>query len=198
MNVDNVFIGNMALAHLGSPSVQSFDQPNTASKVLKQVFEAARIEALNATLWNFASMWQVGIRLDLDPKPGWSYVFSYPADALRVFEILRSSVDEIEIPFEVTDRPDGNAGKIIHCNMIAPTFIYSRDKADPATFDMDFIVALSWLIASKIAMPLTKSAKMADRAEQRWMMYSSLASVRTKDEGPRDRDKTASYQAVRG
>jgi hypothetical protein len=196
MNVDKVAIGNMALANIGEPPVQNFDQVNAASRALKLRYDEARLECLNAAPWNFASYWRAGVALDIDPKPGWSYVFSYPSDALRVFEILRSSVDERTIPFEVTDRPDA-PGKLIHANIEEPVFVYTVDKSVTTDFDWDFISAMAWLLAHKIAMPVTKNSKMRDDAMKAYMMLVDVARARTKNEGVKDNDVTASYQAVR-
>lgn len=196
MNLDKVAIGNMALANIGQPPVQTFDGPNVASRALKLRYDEARLEALSTTLWNFASLWIKGVALAIDPKPGWSHVFSYPADALRVFEIQRLTVDEKDIPFEITDRPDA-PGKLIHANVPTPVFIYTRDKEDVTTFDWDFASALSWLLAHKIAMPVTKSAKLRDDAMKMWLALSDKAVARTKNEGTPDTDITPSYQAVR-
>lgn len=198
MIIDKVAIGNMALANLGAKPVANFNQPDVASRSLALRYDEARLMCLNAQLWNFASMWQAGVSVAIAPKPGWGYVFLYPVDALRVFEIWRESKEEKEIPFEVTDRPGNAGGKLIHTNLAAPTFIYSRDKEDPTTFDWDFITALSWLLASLIAMPVTKSVKMQDMAAKRFAGFIDVATARTKNEGKIDTDTTPSYQAVRG
>jgi hypothetical protein len=196
MNLDKVAIGNMALANLGSPPVQDFNQTNVSSRALKLRYDEARLQALSATLWNFASRWKVGVELDIDPKPPWTRVYNYPADALRVHEIQRSSVDEKNIPFEVTDRMDAT-GKLIHTDQEAPVFIYTVDKEDVTTFDWDFITALSWLLAHKIAMPVTKSTKLRDDSMKMWLALADSAVANTKNEGVTDNDITPGYQAVR-
>jgi len=196
MNIDKLAICNMALANIGSPTIQSLTEQNAGARACKLRYDEARVEALSSSLWNFASLWQVGVRLDIDSKPPWAYVYTYPPDALRVFEILRVSKEMREIPFEITDRPD-QAGKLIHTDEPAPTFVYTRDKEDPTTFDWDFITALSWLLAHKICMPVTKNAKMADNALKMWTVKSSKAEARTMNEGVRDTDQTPTYQAVR-
>lgn len=197
MEISEVSIGNMALANLGSPPVQNFNQPDVASRSLKLRYHEARLMCLNAALWNFASMWVAGTPLAIDPKPGWSYVFVYPPDALKVFEIWRASKEEKETPFEVTDRPGNVGGKLIHTNVPEPVFIYSRDKEDPTTFDWDFITAMAWLLSSLIAMPVTKSVKAQQNAAKQFAGLIDIAMARTKNEGVRDTDITASYQAVR-
>jgi len=193
-------ICNMALANIGSPPIQSIEGPprqtDLASvKACKLRYDEARLEALAGNLWNFASMWATGARLAIDPKPPFSYVFQYPPDALRVFEIYRAK-GLPPIPFEVTDRPDA-PGKLIHCNLEAPTFIYVREKDDPTTFDFDFIQAMSWLLASKIAMPVTKNIKLQQEAWKMWLTSNSAAVANDENEEVQDTDVTATYQDAR-
>lgn len=196
MNVDEVSIGNMALANLGSPPVQSFFGSSTASRSLNLRYNEARLQALSEAPWNFASMWQVGVPLAITSAPGWSYSFVYPPDALRVFEIHRAAKEEKDIPFKVTDHPSGS-GRVIHTNMPSPTFIYTRDKEDVTSFDWDFIIALSWLLAHKIAMPVTKSKQQRDDALKMYMGLIDKAGARTKNEERVDTDITPAYQAAR-
>lgn len=196
MNLDKVAICNMALANIGSPPIHSLDDKNVSARACNLRYDEARLETLSASLWNFASMWKDGVRVDIPAKKPWAYVHSYPSDALRVFEIQRATTADKDIPFEVTDRPD-LPGKLIHSNVEQPTFVYTRDKSDVSTFDWDFIRALAWCIAAKIAMPVTKSTKVLEKAEKNFQMYADIAKARTFNEGSVDTDQLAGYQAVR-
>lgn len=195
MLISKIDICNMALANLGSPPIQSVDGPAPSQKACKLRYEEARIEALTGNLWNFASMWRKGSRLAIQAKPPYAYAYQYPTDALRVFEIFREK-GATPVPFEVTDRPDA-PGKLIHTSHEAPTFIYTRDKTDPTTFDADFVQALSWLLASKIAMPVTKNLKLQQEAFKMWLTHNSAATANDENEGVDDTDLTAGYQDVR-
>jgi len=195
VQISKIDICNMALANLGSPAIQSLDGPQPAQRACKLRYDEARLEALSGNLWNFASMYRIGTRIDIVAKSPFSYVFAYPSDALRVFEIQRAPGAR-PIPFEVTDRPDAS-GKIIHCSLEKPTFIYTRDKIDPTTFDFDFIQAMAWLLASKIAMPVTKNLKLQQEAWKMWLTSNSLATANDENEEVSDTDQTAGYQDAR-
>lgn len=194
--VSKVDIGNRALANLGQPPVMALEGPSVASRALKMRFDEARLEALSAAPWNFASRWIAGIQLSIDPKPHWQYVFGYPQEALRIFQIIKTP-GERDIPFEVTDRVDGLPGKLVHANVPAPVFEFTVDKADPSMFSADFINAFAWLLAHKVAEPVTKSAKKADEAFRKYLYFVSQASAKTQNEGKPDNDITPTYQAVR-
>ena len=186
----------MALANIGQPAIQSLTQPNKSAVACNQRYDEARLEALSGALWGFASMWVEGTAVSADPKPGWLYVHKYPTDALRIFEIYNEDPEAPPIPFEVTDAATGG-GKWVHSNEESPVFIYTRDKEQVTTFDWDFIVAMSWLLSSKIAMPVTKSKTVRDHAEAQWDKYRANAKARSKTERAVDRDQLATYQAAR-
>ena len=196
MLIDEVAICNMALANVGETPIQSLTEKRKQATICNQRYDEARLEALSGALWAFASMWQSGVAISADPKPGWSYVHKYPNDALRVFEIYQADLTAPPIPFEVTDAATGG-GKWIHSNEESPTFVYTRDKEDVTSFDWQFIEALSWLLAFKISMPLTKSKTMADRCEKAWIQRRGDAKARTKNEQYVDRDQLAPHHAAR-
>lgn len=196
MQVSAVDVCNMALGNIGQAPIQSMNGPSASQRACSLRYNEARAEALCGSLWNFASLWRVGTALAIDPKPPWAFVFQYPTDALKVFEIQREKGDNTEIPFEVTARPGGD-GKLIHCDRPNPTFVYVKDVADPATFNQEFVVALSWLLSSKIAMPLTKSLKVQQEAYKMWISLSSMAKASTANEGRQDTDILAGYQEAR-
>lgn len=189
-------IANMALNHLGVPQIQSWDGPTLPQRQSKFWYHPARIEAQSKAQWNFNSGWAEGIALDVTPKSPWTYVFAYPPEALNVFEIQRSYRDDPAIPFEVTSRMDAE-GMVIHTDAETPTFIYGRDFKDISKFDPAFTVALSYLLANKMCMPITKNPKLAGDLYQRWLYESSLGRTKSLNEGTRDTDTLPAYQAAR-
>jgi hypothetical protein len=198
VSFDKIAICNMALANIGAPPIQSLTEPGVGARSCKQRYDEARLMTLNAALWNFASVYRAaGAALDLTPKKPWSYVHSYPADAVRVFEIETAAVTDPPIPFEITDRDDGLSGKLIHSHVEEPTFIFTRDKQDTTTFDMDFVVAMAWGLASLIAMPVTKSVKVQQNAEKQFAIKTDRAVARTLNEGQADADQYALYHQAR-
>lgn len=199
MQVSVVSICSDALAHLGQRKIMSLVERTAGAEAATQHYDAARLQALSETLWGFASMWQAGVALGITPKPGWAYCFTYPVDALRVFEIMPTVPGDDKVPFEVTDRPEENqTGKVIHTNVPAPVFVYTRDKTEVSTFDQDFIQALAWLLAAKMCMQLTKNPKLTQTCEQQYAFMKSKASARSKNEGQADNtDQEGFHHKVR-
>jgi len=193
---DKVQICNMALANLGQRAIQSLDQPNPSSVACKQRYDEARVEALSTQLWAFAKKWKTGVQVNADPMPGWTYVHKYPTEALRIFSIWQEDPAAPKIPFEVSSAMTGG-GKWVHSNQESPVFIYTTDIEDVTLFDAAFSSALSWLLAAKIAMPITKSRKAQDDAYSKWSASYANAAGRTKNEQAVDRDQLSSYHSVR-
>lgn len=194
MQISNIGICNIALAHLGQRQIRALTDRVASAEACSLHFEEARLELLSDTLWNFSSMWASGVQLSIAPKPGWTYCFSYPPDALRIFEIQPLAPGGDVIPFEVTDRPEITlSGKMIHANVPAPVFIYSRDKADVTTYDQDAIQAFGWLMAAKMAMELTKNLKLAEKCERMYEFKRAKASARTQNEGERQETDTEAF-----
>lgn len=195
MLIDKIAICNMALANLGQRPIQSLNQPGASAESCRLRYDEARLEALAAAPWNFSTTWTTGLALAIDPKPNYTYAFAYPANALRVFYIVHD--DDVDAPdFEVNERPDG-LGRVISTNEPAPVFVYGRDREDVTTFDQEFIQALSWLLSSKIAMPITKNQKIQQKAENTWLGLKSVAEAATKNEGSKKDDRLGFYHEAR-
>jgi hypothetical protein len=199
--MNNVDICNMALANLGQDSIMALDnlpgRTSAAQKACKLRYDEARRECIAAAPWNFATTWRVGIEVSgMTPKAPWSKVFRYPVDALRVFDIQKLYPGEKDTPFEVLDAPD-NSGKVILTDHPNPTFVYVRDKTNVDTWDENFKNSVAWLLAAKIAMPITKSDKKRNDAYQMYLSTIDVAVTRDENEGTEQTDTLATYQEAR-
>ncbi len=197
MQLAKLDICNMALANIGQPNIKSLEQPGVAAAVCKLRYDEARMECLAKALWNFASMWRQGVQLDIPAKPPYSAVYQYPADAIKVFEILRPTGNKRVIPFEVTARPGKAGEKIIHTSHDNPTFVYSVDRTNIEDFEPTFIQAVAWLLSSKIAMPVAKKIQLQQESYKMFLLLCSEARANDFNEGDPDMDKLSSYQEVR-
>lgn len=197
MLINKVRICNMALRNIGLPPINSLEESGRNPKACKESYDEARVEALAAAPWGFATIWRTGVPLAIDPLPGWSYVFAYPSDFLRVHYIIPTTRGDNPPAMKVTDRPD-QAGKLIHTNEAAPVFLGTRDKEDVTTFDVEFVRALSWHLSSKIAMPCTKNLKLQQSASQQFMGLVDIATAASLNEDHDDKDRLGFYHEARG
>lgn len=196
MQSSDVDICNMAIANVGGQPILSLDESGKSADACRLRFEESRLQTLAKCLWNFASLWQVGVRMDMPSKPPYRYVYSYPTNALKLFEILRDNPADPKVPFEVTANPEG-AGKLIHTDHERPVFVYNIDVKDSSEFSVEFREAMAWLLTSKIAVPLTKDLKRQQEAYKMYMIATSEAQASNANESGRDRDITPSYHEVR-
>lgn len=193
--IDKTKICNMALERIGSTPVANINGMDPKSIALRNNYDAARVEALASAPWSCAKLWKVGVKVET-PMPPWSFAYSYPSDALRIIEIQRYDSKEKAIPFKVSRQP-GGVGLQINTDRDAATFIYTVDVENPADFDYDFIDALAWLLASKIAMPITKSLQVQANAAQNWSVKRAIAAADDANQDEEDVDLEPFYQAVR-
>lgn len=194
-NIDKVRICSLALSHIGSTPIMSINEKGPKAEACRLHYESARVEAISGAQWSFATRWQTGVLLDVDPLPPFTLAYSYPSDALRLIEISRAA-GETKIPYKVSSRI-GQAGKQINTDRTDAVFIYTVDIDDVSQFDMEFVIAFSWLLASKIAMPITKSQKLQAEAWKQWIALQSIANAHNMNEDVEDVEKEPFYQAVR-
>ncbi|MFA6294457.1 MAG: hypothetical protein WC637_21885 [Victivallales bacterium] len=141
-----VEICNMALGRVNSPFIDSIDEKSKEAKICRLYYDQCRKAALRAHGWNFATE-TVDLALLAETKPEWDFVYQIPSDCLKVIGIV-PAISGKKIPYKIS-------GKKILTNMEEATLRYVKDITDPNMFDDQFIVALSYLLASDIAVPLT-------------------------------------------
>lgn len=197
MRMAKLDIWNLALANIGQTDLKSLTQPGPAASACRLRYDEARLECLALSLWNFASMWRKGTRLDIEAKPPYSACYQYPPDAIKVFEILRPKGRKEPIPFEVTARPGFDGEKLIHTDWPDPVFVYTVDREQVEDFDPLFLQAFVWMLSSKIAMPITKKLQLQQEGYKMAVLKASEARASDYNEGSPDTDKYASYHEVR-
>ncbi len=190
-------ICSRALHHIGKPSITAFDEEVEAAPLCGEVYAEAVRETLSMALWNFASGWEAGVLLDITPKTPWTYVYTYPPKALKLFGILRATGVKERIPLEITARMDEVDGKLIHTNEESPTFEFVMEKTNVTFFSPEFARALSWVIAREICMPLTKNLKLFDSCMRNAELYGSIAEADTLNESEADADYVAEHHRAR-
>ena len=109
---------------------------------------------LRAHPWGFAKAYESPAALTGTVPANWDYMFTYLTDAVRIRGVVDPQTDrEDTIRFEVARNSAGN--KVILTNAASPEFIYTKRITDPNDFDPEFIIAFSYMLASRLVMPLT-------------------------------------------
>lgn len=157
-----ISICNEALSHVGAKSsISALDERSKEARLCNQHYDACRLEVLEAyeAGWNFArSRFTLAVHGE-DPPDQWAYRYQYPSGCLKALLIYNPvGSDEPKVPFEIEQAADGS--KCILTDMEDAVLIYVKETTDPNLFSRLFCTALSYLLATKICLPLTGDLKI--------------------------------------
>lgn len=193
MASSEVAISNMALGHVGiSIFIDSLTEGSQASNVCNVYYEPARDFALADFDWNFARN-RVTLADLGTPPTNWQYRYALPADCLAVRNLVVAGQREPKaserIPYEIGEE---NNVRVLYTDLAEAELVYTRRVTNPNLFTAQFVMAMSQLLASYIAMPLSAVPGLGDKALKMYEFYKSkaeVASLREHQEGPeRDSD----------
>lgn len=173
-----VEICNMALGNLGDKStIDSLAEQSPQAQVCRLYYENARDSTLSAFNWGFAQKDATLAMTSNTPlNTYWGFEYGYPADCLRLHRIY-PELNLIKTEFEIGTSVDGY--KVIWASVEEAVGRYTRRVTDSAFFTPEFSYALSWRLASMIAMKQTGKADIKQAAEQQYMM--AIVSARASD-----------------
>jgi len=166
-----VEVANTALSMIGELPITSFTDDTKSARVVNQRYDTVRRSVLRDHFWNAAKSRVQLPALTNAPAFGWARQFQLPSDFLRMVRINGM------YPFHARYVIEGE--KIL-TDMAAPlNLIYVRDEQDPSVWDAMLVEAVAARLGAEIAMPITQSIDMRDRA---WQLYrQKLQTARTTD-----------------
>lgn len=175
-----VTICNLALSHLGAATINSLDDLTKEGRACKLHYAAARDFVLRDHPWNFATRREYLALLAEDPPVGWSYAYAYPSDCHQARRIWQETQQLKPTPFEVMR---GANGRVIATNEGGAVLEYTAKITDPSQFDAMFINALSYYLATELAMPITKSPQVGQTMMSIYMARVDQAAASDGREG---------------
>ena len=161
-------ICNLALLRLGGDEIQSLMERSKEARFCRKFYDRSRKTTLRRHPWNFATK-VISPTPITNTQPDYDFSFALPADNLRVVRVKVAGKKE-DVPFTVRE------GEILVTNYETPILEYIRDISDPNAFDDQYIDALSHLLASEIAIPLTGKASLQRTEYQMFQLSLSSAS----------------------
>lgn len=176
-----VSICNLALSNIGKDNIQALTDAGAEARACSQFYEHTRDLLLHGYPWRFAGA-TVSLAQITNERTGlWAYAYQRPSDCLKVrwlrpeyseTEPALSVQDEMAIPYEIE-------GQAIYTNL-SPAFLrYTSAVVDPTRFPPLFVDALAWHLSVRLAMPLTRDAKV--RAEAFQMANITLGQAQMMD-----------------
>jgi len=158
-----VDICNLALSHLGNKAQVSSIAPSdksTEANLCVIFYPQARDLILEEYDWNFAI--RTVALADLgSPPSGWAYRYDYPNLCLRPISI-KTTNDDIAQDYMV--QGDDTQGRVVLTNTPDAEMVFVQKITDTGLFTPTLVEAISWLLASYLAGPLTKSSELSQNA----------------------------------
>lgn len=169
---NEVEVCNLALSNIRAGSINSLDEASVPAQQCKLKYAFMRDRCLRDGVWQFNRTIKALASVDVDIF-NWANAYSYPNDCLKVhrlmgeyeevtndFDVISQVIDSqvipignlrSQIPYEVFTF---NGDKIIGSNSQNLRIDYAAKIDDPNLFSDDFILGLSHLLASELAIPL--------------------------------------------
>lgn len=152
-----VSICNLALSHLGvSKSIIALTERSTEARACAMWYTRCRDELLRLFPWPFAVMQATLALVEADPTTEWGYSYAYPSEALKLIREpggVRTPTLEQIVPYVIGRSVTG--GQLLYTDQPFATIEYVKRMTDPEEFPQDFVIALSYLIASRICAMVT-------------------------------------------
>lgn len=168
----DVEICNLALSNIRGGSINSLNEGSIQAQVCKLKYPILRDRCLREIPWQFNHKIRALAPLITNVFT-WTYAYSYPVDCLKIRRMIgsyeesnqtnsgfvshgydseqRAMKQRHQIPYEVFNVDNS---KVIGSDTRDLRIDYAAKITDPNLFSDDFILALSHLLASEIAIPI--------------------------------------------
>lgn len=192
----------MALAHVRAKSINSLEEGSLEAQQCSLFYEELRDQCLSERDWGFNTKIATLNELELD-EFDWPYVWQWPTDCLAINQLLRNypayssnSDADTGIEYAIRDydqrqfRPSTdpkveyrialvNDTKVITTRESVMRAEYRARVTDPNLMPVHFRIALSYLIAAHIAIPLAGPKDGAALRSQNLDLYSAYKNEAT-------------------
>lgn len=188
---------NMALAHIGVSSTVADELERSPERVICSRFWDTCRDALFAykdMRWRFATA-RVALADLGDPPLGWGFRYRYPNDCVNALEIIGASgrlEDPVVMPkFDVQYEEDG---RVILCDLPEAVLLYTKRIVEVERWPSTFVEAMSYRLASMIAMPLRKDSGARNDLLQLAEQFTQIAMAASLNESVPDNPTPSIYE----
>lgn len=153
MSITKTILANMALAHIGKVPIDKIDDPTETAEWCKLFIDIVRQAFIRQS-----KLYCTRKEVALSPAAGetssvYDYVYGMPSDCLAPIEIWNGDKTADPIRYEIGTH-SSLTSKVIKTDEEGAVFIYSVDITNLDVYMPDAILAMSYLLAIHIAMPL--------------------------------------------
>jgi len=194
-------ISNLAISHLGIAKViGNLTTEHSAEAQKCRIFYEQSVKAtLRDGYWPFARKFVTLALIEEDPTEEWAYSYQMPSDCLffkRILSATRNDTRQSRVPYLVGH---GDAGTLIYTDQNEAQAEYVVYVSDTNRYPTDFMMAVSFRLASYIAPALTGGDpfKLGARAYQAYQMEIGMARANSKNEEQVDEEPESEFTRSR-
>jgi hypothetical protein len=191
-------ICNLALAHINQTESQiaNLDTDTGTTAIQCRIhYDLARQVLLSDHHWGFAKK-RVALADLGNPPSTWDFRYDYPADCVRFHHIQLPNRDCLPIRYSVED--DGlEAGLSILTDDEGAIGVYTYNVENTVLFTPMFSSALSWYLASELAVAIAGDSKKQEQAFAVYGRLLSSAKAMDSEEGQQDPEFDSPWERAR-
>lgn len=178
MTVSKVMICNLALSAIGDKSrIQSLSEASPQAAECNLHYDQCLRLVLEDVDWSFCSVTATSALLAATPPDDWTYMYAEPANSVKVREIV-NALGRVRDPIPFARHYYAtNAQRVLLTDFEDPTWRYTRYIDDPIIYSTKFVECLSYMIASKISMALTRKGELSEAMSKMYLRSKMEAAV---------------------
>jgi hypothetical protein len=195
----DIEICNVALSRVAhTQPIVSFSERSKAAELCGVLYAPLRELVLAEFPWPFAE--SIVTLADIGtPAPGWAFRYRYPADCLKIREIIqpdqrRSLTADLQVPYKIGYDV---GGKVIHTDQPEAGVRFTYRVEDPTFFDPLFADALAWRLAMDLALPLSSKPELQQYCDQQFQRALTKAEGSAFEESQDDSEPESEFVSVR-
>jgi hypothetical protein len=195
----DIEICNLALSRVAvTQAIASFTERSKEAEQCRVLYSHLRELVLQEFPWPFAES-IVALASLGSPAPGWAFRYRYPADCLKIRNIVqpgfrRALNSDMEIPYQIGYDA---GGRVIHTDQPEAACRFTFKVEDSTFFDPQFADALAWRLAMDLALPLASKPDLQQFAAQQYQMALTLAEGSAFQESQSDPEPESEFVTVR-
>ena len=173
-----VQIAKLALQHVGDRyDISDINEATPEAEQVKLLYDDTRDALLRQHPWVFATKYTSPAPLSGTVPGNWDYMYTYPTDCIKLLGLVNPlGDDQPRIRFEVARNAINT--RVILTNEDEPQIFYTFRSEDTEDYDPEFVMAFSYVLGARMAVPLTGDTGLATALFQqaRSVLNSAWAS----------------------
>ena len=159
-----VDVCNIALGHLGKPTIASFTEGTKEANLCNAQYDMARRMVMTRSPWTFARRTVALAELSTNAHSDvWEFAYDVPNGAIKVVRLMEPG----QMP-NWNAQPQGmylEAGSI-YCNVASAKLAYIFNNEDPSTWSPEFVEAVALQLAFRMAPNMTRRPSDVQQLKQ--------------------------------